>query len=106
MSSRLHVVHVALALDLGGLERVVLNLVAQGVERGQRVTVLCVERPGNLAADVAALGAEVVCADKGSGLKLSAVVRVRTLLKQLKPDVVHTHQMGALFYAGLAARLG
>jgi glycosyltransferase involved in cell wall biosynthesis len=106
MSSGLHVVHVTLALDLGGLERVVLNLVAQGIARGQRVTVLCVERPGNLAADVAALGAAVVCADKGRGLKLSAVARVRTLLKQLKPDVVHTHQMGALFYAGLAARWG
>src|SRR4051794_1967822 len=96
------VTHLVLSLDPGGLERVVLSLVHQGVRLGQRVSVICVERPGTLAGQVEAAGATVYCADKLPGLRWATVARLQRLLERIQPDVVHTHQVGALFYGGTA----
>lgn len=100
----LAVVHAVLSLDVGGLERVVLDLVREGKARGQVVSVLCLERPGTQAAEAEALGARVLCAGKRPGLDFSSVRRIREILGQARPDVVHTHQAAALLYAGAAAR--
>jgi glycosyltransferase involved in cell wall biosynthesis len=89
---------------MGGLERVVLDLIREGRARCQRVSVLCVERPGALAAAAEAFGARVYCAGKTPGIRPNAVPRLADLLRRLRPDVVHSHQLGALLYAGSAAR--
>src|SRR2546423_942770 len=104
MSAELNITHVVLSLDVGGLERVVLSLVREGVRAGHRVSVLCLERPGKMAPQAEALGAPVTCVNKPPGVRLATVGKVAEFLRRVKPDVVHTHQIGALFYAGPAAR--
>src|SRR5208337_2646319 len=103
-ATAVRVVHVVLSLDIGGLERIVADLVRVGRALGQIPSVICLERPGTLAAQVESLGVPVLCADKPPGLRLETIGRVRELLRQLRPDVLHTHQIGALVYAGPAAR--
>ena len=103
-SSPLHVVHIVLSLDCGGLERIVLDLARTGPSLGQRVSVICLERHGDLAAEVEATGAPVICLHKPPGRRPEMVEQIREALRQLRPDVVHTHQIGALLYAGPAAR--
>lgn len=98
------VVHAVLTMEVGGLERIVLDLVRESRRLAQRVTVLCLERPGILAREVESLGAEVLCVHKRPGLSLAISGEVRRILSQLKPDVLHTHQIAALLYAGSAAR--
>jgi glycosyltransferase involved in cell wall biosynthesis len=93
-----------LSLDVGGLERLVLDMVKHGVGAGNRVTVVCVERPGTLAGRARELGAEVVCLDKAAGRSPQAVADAERVLRELRPDVLHTHQIGALWYLGQAAR--
>jgi glycosyltransferase involved in cell wall biosynthesis len=100
----LRIAHVVLSLDCGGLERIVVALAREGVKRGHQITVICLERPGMLAARVEDLGATVRCVHKRPGLRLGVVGRLRKILREIRPDVVHTHQIGALFYAGPAAR--
>ena len=100
----LQVVHVVLSLDFGGLERVVLSLVAQGMKQGQRLGVVCLERPGILAPQVEALGAWVACIDKPPGIRPGTIGRLGRFFSEVRPDIVHTHQVGALFYAGPASR--
>jgi len=100
----LSVVHVVLALDVGGLERVVLDLARQGVRRGQRVAIVCLERPGRLADALEATGVELHCVAKQPGIRLRVIGQLGRLFRALRPDVIHTHQIGALLYAGLAAR--
>ncbi len=100
----IRVVHVVLSLDIGGLERIVADLVRVGRALGQNPSVICLERPGTLAAQVESLGVPVLCAGKPPGLRLETIGRIRELLRQSKPDVVHTHQIGALIYTGPAAR--
>ncbi len=101
---KLRVVHVVFSLDCGGLEHVVLDLVRGGQLRQQQVSVICLERPGELAHDAQSLGAMVHCADKPAGVDCRLRGRLLSIFSQLRPDVVHTHQIGALFYAGAAAR--
>jgi len=101
------VLHVVLSLDCGGLEHVVVQLCERAREEGRRVGVVCLEREGDLATQATATGATVTCLDKKPGLQWSLRGRLRRLLAEWRPDVVHTHQIGALFYAGPAAkRLG
>jgi glycosyltransferase involved in cell wall biosynthesis len=100
----LHVTHAVLSLDTGGLERIVVDLVRQGQRLGQRVSVVCLERPGTLAPQAEALGARLICVGKKPGLRLDARAGMKAALRELRPDVLHTHQVGVLFYAGPAAR--
>ncbi len=100
----LRIAHVVLSMDLGGLESIVLDLVREGRRLEQSVAVVCLERPGLLAPQVEAQGARLACLDKPSGIRLETFGRLRSLFRELRPDVVHTHQIGALFYAGPSAR--
>jgi glycosyltransferase involved in cell wall biosynthesis len=103
-SDKLHVAYGVLSLELGGLERLVLDLVREGTSRGQRASVICLERSGRLAAQAEALGADVYCLHKLAGRSHQAIVAAGQLLAHLQPDVVHTHQVGALWHLGRAAR--
>jgi sugar transferase (PEP-CTERM/EpsH1 system associated) len=100
----LRVAHIVLSLDCGGLERMVLGLVRAGCARGQKVSVVCLEHLGALAAQAEQAGAHVLCADKRPGLRPRTVGRLKAIFRELAPDAVHTHQIGALLYAGPAAR--
>jgi glycosyltransferase involved in cell wall biosynthesis len=91
-------------MDVGGLERNVLNQVREGRRLGQRVSVLCLERPGALARQVEELGGRLLCVEKRPGLRPATAFRVGAALRLLRPRVVHTHQITSLLYAGAAAR--
>jgi glycosyltransferase involved in cell wall biosynthesis len=93
-----------LSLDLGGLERLVLDLARVNVRRGNAVSIVCIEHDGRLADEAREIGAEVVSLNKGPGRSSQAMADARRLLAELQPDVVHTHQIGALWYLGRAAR--
>lgn len=97
-STQLSVLHVVLSLDVGGLERVVLDLAREMAACGHTSSILCVDHPGLLAPTAIEVGAKLYCARKGAGLRLSAVSRVRSILREVRPDVVHTHQISALLY--------
>jgi len=98
------VCHVVLSLDVGGLERNVINQVRYGRSLGQTVSVICLERPGMLASQVEELGGSVVCLHKQPGLRFNLIPRLRSVLRDLGPHILHTHQIPTLFYAGPAAR--
>jgi sugar transferase (PEP-CTERM/EpsH1 system associated) len=95
---------VVLSLDVGGLERGLINQIREGLKLGERISVICLERPGILAPRLAAMDVKLLCLDKRPGIQLSLIGRLKRMLGELKPDVVHSHQIGGLFYAGPAAR--
>ena len=105
LTARPHVVHVVLSLNIGGLERNVVNQVREGQKLGQRITVICLDELGTLAPQVESLGARIVALDRRPGLRPGMVMSVKRTLRQLRPDVVHTHQLATLLYGGAAARL-
>jgi glycosyltransferase involved in cell wall biosynthesis len=99
----LNVLHVILSLDPGGLERVVIDLVREAPTVNQQASILCIDSPGVLAPQAEAV-AKIYCASKGPGLHWSAVGKIRSILEELRPDVVHTHQVTALFYLAPISR--
>ena len=106
-AKRMKVSHVVLSLGVGGLERNVINQVREGQALGQAVSVICVEEPGMLAEKVETLGGQLFSLRKPPGIRLSLFRRLRKILRDLCPDIVHTHQIGTLFYAGpVVASLG
>jgi sugar transferase (PEP-CTERM/EpsH1 system associated) len=102
-AAALRVVHVVLTLDVGGLERNVVNQVREGQKLGQQVSIVCLERPGTLAGQVEALGGRVVSLNKRPGLRPGMILQARRALCELRPDVVHSHQLATLLYGGAAA---
>jgi glycosyltransferase involved in cell wall biosynthesis len=86
------------------MERNVINQVIHGRRLGQDVAVLCLEREGVLADRARKLGAEVACVHKRPGVRIGVVWSIRKHLRRIRPHVIHTHQIGPLFYTGLAAR--
>lgn len=96
--SRLTVVHVVLSLDAGGLERVVIDLAREGRDLGQTVSIFCIEHFGIHASEAGLIGAKLYCANKGAGLRWDTVRKVRATLDEIRPDVIHTHQIAALLY--------
>ena len=105
MTEPIRVMHVVLSLDMGGLERIVEDLV-RGADRSEIVpSVCCVEKPGRLSEGLLEQGIEVVSLDKGPGIRLKGFTGSFRSFRSARPHVVHTHQIGALFYAGPAARL-
>jgi len=101
---RLHVLHVVLSLVCGGMEQVVVDLARLGVEAGQQVDVLCLESPGELAPLLEEMGVPVHCLTKQPGLQLGLRSKIKCLLRSIRPNVIHTHQIGSLFYTGPPAR--
>ena len=101
-TTQLRVAHVVLSLNVGGLERNVINQVREGQAIGQSVSVICLEGPGVLAEQVETLGGRLISLEKPPGIRLSLFRRLRAILRDLDPDIVHTHQIGTLFYAGPA----
>jgi glycosyltransferase involved in cell wall biosynthesis len=104
-SRQLHVVHVVLSLNVGGLERNVVNQVREGQKLGQKVSIVCLDEPGVLAPRVEAMGARVVTLGRLPGLRPAMILRTRKALAALRPDVVHTHQIATLLYGAAAAKL-
>jgi glycosyltransferase involved in cell wall biosynthesis len=97
------VAHAVLSLDVGGLERVVLDLARAGGG-----AVVAVDRPGQLADAARAAGVEVIDLG-GDAVGRNAVDAGEALagLRQRGPVVVHTHQIGAAsVVAPVARRLG
>jgi glycosyltransferase involved in cell wall biosynthesis len=101
---KLSIAHVVLSLDVGGLERVVLHLAREGMAAGRDVSIICLEKPGAFASHASAAGMKLIILGKRPGLTPGLVTDIRAVLREIRPDVVHTHQIGALLYTGPAAR--
>ena len=101
----MHITHFVETLHRGGLERVVLDLVATQREAGHDCHVICLFEPGSLAGELRAHGVSVDACGKRSGLDLRALRQARRRMREQHTDVLHTHNSVAHYHA-VAASLG
>lgn len=98
------VVHIVTTLAIGGLEKVVLDLVRFGTPGQFETRVVCLDESGVLADEFASLGVPVdVIGTDGS--VPARILRLARLLRTLRPDVLHTHNPQAQLHGSLAAAL-
>lgn len=98
----LHIVH---SLRPGGMENGVVNLAKQLVPDGVQTDVCCIDATGEFAARLPD-NSRVHVLGKAEGFQWSAVTKLKALLRQEQPDVIHTHGLGPLTYAALARLTG
>ena len=98
----MRIVHVVLSLDVGGQERLILNLSRSLRDGGHDVHVVSLSPGGNLREEFAPIPTHDVA--RGPGFDPLLVLRLARTLRALAPDVVHTHNAGPLIYAAPAAR--
>lgn len=97
------IVHILDQLKTGGMETVALNVIERSRDRFCH-RVICLRGPGRLADRLEVLGVTVQTLDKQPGKDFMAYVRLRRMLRDLRPDIVHTYNIGAIDTA-LCARL-
>ena len=85
----LKVIHLVISLEVGGLEGVVLGLAGAFDRRRIEQRVICIERTGALEGRFAALGVSVESLETASPVR--AARRLAGRLRDLRPDVLHTH---------------
>jgi len=98
-------VHVTFGLDVGGQEKLLVEL-ARHADLGRfSLTFVSLGGRGSLAGDLEACGARVIALGQPTGLKPGLFFRLMRLFLLERPTVVHTHDLRALFYAVPAAWL-
>lgn len=101
---RIRVLHLVRALNYGGLEKVVYDLVRLTDRERFDVSVVCIGEPGALANDFTAAGIEVESLGLLGKRTLGLVRAVAKVLKAKRPDVLHTHNPSPHLIGAIAAR--
>lgn len=95
------ILHVVFSLEPGGMENGLVN-VARALDPAEFVVrVCCLERAGEFR-DRLPESIAVTVLDKPPGISPATVFRLRRQFRQLRPALVHTHNLGPLIYAALA----
>jgi glycosyltransferase involved in cell wall biosynthesis len=101
-------VQVVQHLQPGGIETLALDL-AKAHESQQKSFIISLEGEQNSTLDhwprLKKHTTPLLFANKDSGITPGLILKLARLFRQHQVNVVHTHHIGPLFYAGLAARL-
>ena len=99
------ILHIVNSLDPGGMENGVVNMARALEPRGFEMHVACLERRGAFADRLPQPG-RVTVLGKSGGFSPRAALRLAAEISRLRPDAVHSHNLGALIYASLATAGG
>jgi len=104
--SRPLVVHLIHALDVGGLETLLVDCINRMPAERFRHAVVCLTRYTAFAQRITQPGVELYALHKPPGLGLGTHVKAWKLLRRLRPAIVHTYNLSAAEYAFTAAMAG
>ncbi|CAH6969749.1 Glycosyltransferase SypP [Vibrio chagasii] len=107
-NQRKKVIHVVQHLAPGGLETLTLDLLRLAKPLDQ-VLIVSLEGTKDKAIKnwpkLQPYQNQIVFLDKAPGVQFGIIVKLIKAFKAIRPDVVHTHHIGPLLYAGYAARV-
>jgi glycosyltransferase involved in cell wall biosynthesis len=92
------------SLDLGGMERLAVDLARQQKAEGHKPSIYCTSDPGQLAPEAEAAGVPVLSFGKTVGFSPRLIRDLASRLRVDRPDVLHAHNALVLHY-GIAAAL-
>lgn len=98
----MHILHVVESLEVGGLERVVIDLVLQQTKEGHQCMVVCLFNKGSLAVELEDQGTPVYNCGKKPGLDIASIRYLSKTINAFSSDVVHSHNIISNYYCGLA----
>lgn len=95
----MNVLHIVLGLNIGGLERFVLDLI-RFRSHDIQPTVLCLEKKGSLGEGIS--GIRIMELGKKDGFDWELCARIRKIAKECRIDLIHTHNQAAHIYGSIA----
>ncbi|MCX6780788.1 MAG: glycosyltransferase [Candidatus Magasanikbacteria bacterium] len=104
-TNKIKVVHIIPTLDLGGAERILVDLVRYGNRDAFDFAVVTIVGGGPLESELRAAGIPYYSLGKTTLLGLGMLVELTHLLNRLEPDIVHTHLFGAHLWGQVASML-
>lgn len=103
MTGRIPVVHIVQNLEMGGLERVVINLMTRADPGRYESVLYCLGDGGALVPEVEAAGHRVRCFGKRPGMDWFLLNRMARALRTDRAGIVHPHNFSPLVYGSIAA---
>jgi len=106
MKEKIRLMQITHDLAIGGLQQVIVNI-CRNLDRDKYdVTVLCLRELGEFVPQIEELGIKVLyLPQKERGADYFAFLKVAKILKELKIDVIHTHNTQPFFDGTLGAML-
>ena len=92
-------------LDMGGLERLAIDLAECQLADGHDASIYCLTHPGRLAAEAAGKGIVVRAFEKAPGPHFATAWKIAKQLRCDRPDVLHTHNHLVHHYGVAAGRM-
>jgi glycosyltransferase involved in cell wall biosynthesis len=105
MRRRLRVVHVTPGLDVGGLEKLLVEFARHADRARFALRFVSLGGRGVLADEIEECGWPVTALGSPAGLRLGLLLRLAWLLRHWQADVIHTHDERALVYGAFAGQL-
>jgi len=106
MKEKIRLMQITHDLAIGGLQQVIVNICRNIDREKYDVTVLCLRELGEFVPQVEELGIKVLLLpQKEKGADYFAFLKVAKILKELKIDIIHTHNTQPFFDGTLGAIL-
>lgn len=98
----LRIVHVVDSLEVGGLERVTVDLAQAQAARGHAVSVFSIAATEGLKGELQSAGISVIEGHKQRSLDRQTLASLRACVTASKADIVHAHNFVPNYHAALA----
>lgn len=102
---RIRVAHVTLSLGIGGQEKLLTEFARHADRDRFDLHFVGLGFRGPVGEEIESLGWPVTVLEQRPGLRPAMILRLAAVFRQMKPDVVHTHDIKPLLYAAPAARM-
>ena len=100
------VAHLIYRLDIGGLETLLVDTINRMAPGRYRHAVICLTDYTDFAQRITRPGVELFALHKPAGLALGTHADLFRLLRRLRPDILHTYNLGTIEYAATAWAAG
>jgi glycosyltransferase involved in cell wall biosynthesis len=101
----MRIVEIVDTLDIGGLERIAVDLAVQLRRHGHEVSLLCLRNSGPLEQVLKEACVPTLALEKPQGVHLKTLSTLARYLRQVGAEVVHTHNVAVHHYGAAAARI-
>lgn len=101
----LKILHIVYSLEPGGMENGIVNMVSRLSNEDLQFEICCLGEAGRMASRLPD-GCSLHVLGKSAGFDRQLPDKLRRLIGEVRPDLLHTHNLGPLIYTALAKILG
>jgi len=101
-NNKIKIVHIIPTLSFGGAERFVIDLINNSDDSKFEHSIIILKKTDGLASELKN-SCPIILVQKKGKISLSLFGKIKKELKNIKPDIVHTHLFGANFWGRVSA---